>query len=83
MSKYDKLYDYLKRELEVSFSYSELEQIIGTSLPPSAFTDRTWWGNTFNPTRSQAHSWLNAGWKVHKVDLGKSITFIRYDAQSS
>ncbi|MEK3882452.1 hypothetical protein [Paenibacillus sp. PL2-23] len=82
MSKYDRLNDYLKNQIEIKLSYSELQQVIGYPLPPSAHTDRTWWGNTMNPTRTQAHAWLTAGWKVKGVDLGKSVIFIRNDVDS-
>lgn len=77
MSKYSALEDFLKQKVKVDLSYSEIESIIGSPLPDSAYTDRTWWGNTLHPTRTQAHSWLNAGWKVHSVNLGKSVTFVR------
>lgn len=77
MNKYDLLEDFLKHKVEITLSYSELESIINTELPPSAHTDRTWWANTENASRVQAHSWLNGGWKVNHVELGKSVTFIR------
>ncbi|WP_446686994.1 DUF7662 domain-containing protein [Phytohabitans kaempferiae] len=47
-------------------------------LPPSAHYLRTWWGNTVNETRVQAHAWLTASWRVESVDLArKLVTFTR------
>lgn len=77
MGKYNLLEDYFKSKVTLELTYEEIENIMKSELPASAYTDRTWWGNTQHPSRSQAHSWLNGGWKVHQVQLGKSITFIR------
>ncbi len=41
-------------------------------MPPSARKYREWWANGGH---SQANSWLNAGWQVSFIELGKSITF--------
>ncbi|WP_339309738.1 hypothetical protein NZ043_27320 [Paenibacillus sp. FSL k6-2145] len=77
MNKYDPLNEYLCSKVTLTLTYADIEYIIGSKLPESAFKDRTWWGNTTNATRVQAHSWLKAGWKVEKVNLGENITFIR------
>ncbi|MDR6776273.1 hypothetical protein UY456_23110 [Paenibacillus polymyxa] len=75
MSKYDPLENYLKG-ITVTLSYTEIEQILGSELPPTAYERDQWWANNTN-NHTQARSWLNAGWKVRTVDLGKSVTFIR------
>jgi hypothetical protein len=80
VAKYDPLTAFLKRQERdtIRMSFQRLEEIIAASLPPSARSDRTWWGNTVNRTRVQAHAWLNAGWKVDVVDLGRElVTFMR------
>jgi len=77
MSKYSGLEEYLKHKVEIILTYAEIEKIIGDKLPPSAYTDRTWWGNTTNPSRTHAQSWLNSGWKIKSVELGNKITLIR------
>jgi hypothetical protein len=72
--------DFLKRHErgEIRMSFQRLEEVLGARLPPSARYDRTWWGNTSHRTRVQAHAWLNAGWKVHTVDLTRElVTFTR------
>jgi hypothetical protein len=80
MAKYDPLTAFLHRQERdtIRMSFQRLEKIIAASLPPTARSDRTWWGNTFNRTRVQAHAWLNAGWKVDVVDLARElVTFVR------
>jgi hypothetical protein len=58
-------------------SFRRLEDIIGAPLPPSARHDRTWWGNTTNRTRVQAHAWLTAGWMVAAVNLRAELVTFR------
>jgi hypothetical protein len=80
MAKYDPLTAVLQRQERdtIRMSFQRLEEIIAASLPPTARSDRTWWNNTFNRTRVQAHAWLNAGWKVDVVDLTReTVTFMR------
>ncbi|WP_426332678.1 DUF7662 domain-containing protein [Paenibacillus silvae] len=77
MKKYDPLNEYLRSKVTLTLTYTDIENIIGSKLPDNAYKDRTWWGNTSNVTRVQAQSWLKAGWKVEKVQLGEHITFIR------
>jgi len=74
--KYHRLEEYLsnsKKQIEV-LTYDEIERILGFKLPPSAYKHRPWWANGGH---NQANSWLNAGWKVASVNLGKSIKFIK------
>ncbi len=63
---------------DVKLVFSQIEQVIGDLLPPSARRYRAWWGNDRNPRRSQAASWLEAGWEVSGVDfVDESVTFTR------
>jgi hypothetical protein len=80
MAKYDPLTTFLRRQEQstVRMSFRRLEEIIAAPLPASARYDRTWWGNTVNKTRVQAHAWLHASWKVDSVDLPRElVTFGR------
>lgn len=68
MTKYTPLESFLSKTpshlTNVVFSFAQLEQIIGKSLPPSARNARsTWWRNTRGERRPQSHAWLSAGWK--------------------
>lgn len=85
MGKYQALADWLSAQpgARIACSIAELDALVA-ELPPSARTDRTWWGNTTNRTRVQAHAWLGAGWRVEAVDLVKErVTFVRTESRRS
>jgi hypothetical protein len=79
MAKYDALADHLA-DLgtdRVTLSFDEIDAVVG-GLPPNAKADRTWWGNTTNRTRVQAHAWMGVGWRVERVSLTrKEVVFER------
>ena len=80
LSKYDPLSRYLRNrplvEREHLLSFEEIEKLLGIGLPNSARHNRPWWANTISSP--QARHWMEAGWKVGKVDLiSKRITFAR------
>jgi hypothetical protein len=57
-------------------SFSEIEAIIGSSLPPSSRRHRAWWSN--NPSNSViTFSWLNAGYRTADVDMGSERLVFR------
>jgi hypothetical protein len=59
-----------KREhVPVQLRFSDVEEIIGESLPASARKHRAWWGNESSPSHVQAVAWMGIGWKVAEVDL--------------
>lgn len=70
-NKYDPLKEYLKK-YQINLSFQMIEKIIGEKLPSSAYKFRAWWANGGH---LQANAWLDAGWKVCKVNLGKEIIF--------
>lgn len=72
MSKYDRLEHYLKECCvpEIRLSFSEIERIVGFSLPRSAYTYPMWWANGGH---TQAYAWLNAGYIVKDFDLAKRV----------
>lgn len=62
---------------QVSMTFTEVERVIGRSLPPSARgkSIRQWWANT--DTHSQAKAWLGAG-RIAKLDVEReAVTFVR------
>jgi len=79
MSKYTSLRVFLKNSKNVTevLTFQELEKILGFSLPNSARNRKEWWGNETNIKSRHTHckEWLNAGWKVDSVVLGKMVTF--------
>ncbi len=69
--KYDSLKNYLSN-FELVLSYRKIERIVGSKLPESAYKYREWWANGGH---IQAKYWLESGWKVYKVILGKEVIF--------
>ena len=66
----------LLRANRVSFSFVELEDLLGRVLPASARQHRAWWANDL--THSHARSWLDIHWKVCAVNLtAERVTFLR------
>jgi Domain of unknown function (DUF4268)/TIR domain len=80
--KYLPLGDYLaarQDEALVRLSFTDIEKIISGSLPPSAHQYREWWSNQSDTSnRPQAAAWLNAGFKVGRVDQESGwVEFVR------
>jgi hypothetical protein len=79
-SKYYPLHRFLMErdhtEPAFSMSFSDIEEIIGTPLPPGARSHRAWWGNgTWG--HSQSRSWLLAGWRAVNVEIdAETVEFI-------
>ena len=48
-------------------TFSQMERLIGVSLPPSAFCYREWWAN--DTTHVQARAWMDDGWRTRNVDM--------------
>ena len=76
MGKYDPLFCYLNScgNQQVSISYVELEKIISSELPNSAYKYVEWWDNN---SHVQSKSWRDAGYKVDNVFLGNKVIFIK------
>ena len=80
-SKYAALADWLRSQPggkdEVRLSFEEIEQIIGGSLPASAYDHRAWWAND---SQGHPHSqlWLDVGWRTNYLNrTEKVVTFVR------
>ena len=79
MSKYDRLTAYLSTLTteEWRASFAEIEEILGFSLPASAYEHPAWWANQTGGN-GQSSAWQDAGWKTEGLDLGgTSVTFVR------
>ena len=82
MGKYLPLENYLKnlKANEISFTFEEIEKIIGGKLPPSANKYSQWWEN--DKSHVQAKAWLNTGWKAvnsSEAILNLKVKFNRVD----
>lgn len=67
---------------QLTLRLSELADIIGASLPDSAFTHRPWWANQKNSkTRPQSHAWMAAGFVVEEVNQSRKNGWVRFKRQ--
>jgi len=59
MGIYDPLKEYLKTQTakSITFTFGEIEAIIGRELPRAAYDTDTWW---YSQT-----AWSEVGWKIH------------------
>jgi DNA-binding XRE family transcriptional regulator len=71
-SKYHPLQIYLReRGLdEVTLTFTQIEQVLGTPLPEGARIDASWWGNRLRSS-AQAAAWLAAGYRVKAVSIAR------------
>lgn len=83
-SKYYPLFDYLQRTGEdaVSLSFNDIETVINSSLPTSAWTRKNWWSNRDSASALQSGAWIGAGYHVQTVDLqNQTVTFQKFRAR--
>jgi len=73
--KYTPLENYLrdlpKSQREVTLRFEEIEKILKSKLPSSAYEDRRWWDHETEGNHVNTRAWANAGWKVHSLDVDK------------
>ena len=80
MASYTLLEEHLqkKSESEISFCFADIEEIIGTALPPSARKHRAWWSNSAASSNMAVHAWRNAGYRTKQVDMaGEKLIFFK------
>lgn len=80
MSKYtplEKFLTYSKTYNSVlNMSFADIEKIIGEGLPESAHQNAAWWTDADQDSHCHAKAWVNAGWKVDRVNFEKQrVTF--------
>ena len=78
--KYRKLYTHLcdLTAQEWRASFSDVETVIGDTLPPSARRHRAWWSNhSGDNILRQARAWLAAGWETADVDIDAETLLFR------
>ena len=73
--KYAPLEKYLRElpdsQQEVTLRFAQIEGILKSKLPSSAYEDRRWWESEKEGNHVNARSWSNAGWKVESLDFNK------------
>jgi len=83
-TKYGLLNRYLIRRAkytnQATLSFAGIEGIIGDNLPFGAIRNQSWWSNTQS---SQGRAWMNAGWRVHDVNLqARTVTFRKVESKT-
>ncbi len=68
--KYDPLRHHLHQSNadELTLSLAEIETILDAKLPPSARSQRAWWGNRRRGAL-QARAWLDVDYRVETIEL--------------
>ncbi len=77
-TKYHPLFEHLlfSGQGRLSMTFSEIEKVIGGSLPPSARRREEWWSNSPNG-HSQARAWMRASYRASQVDLAnETVDFV-------
>lgn len=78
-SKYSALHHHLRGRADptVQLTFAQIEDLLGSPLPPSARRGKAFWSNRAR-AGLQASAWLEAGFRVIRVDLDVgSVTFSR------
>jgi hypothetical protein len=80
--KYTPLEHYLigipVTQWEITLSFEEIEDILKTTLPASAYEDNRWWEHETEGNHVSKRAWANAGWKVDRLDVNrKRVKFVR------
>lgn len=82
-SKYYSLFQHLQSQNQgvVTLTFTEIEALMGCSLPASAHKKKNWWSNRDGPSALQAGAWVSAGYQVEFVDLmQQTVTFKTFQA---
>ncbi len=61
-------------------SFTDLEDLLGFTLPESARVHRPWWSNQRNGGHGHALAWQVAGWKTRAVDLEQETLVFERDS---
>ena len=80
--KYTPLESYLRdlpaTQRDVTLGFEQIERIIRSKLPASAYEYVQWWENEKEGNHVNARAWANAGWKVESVDFNRKLArFVR------
>jgi hypothetical protein len=63
---------------EIEMSFSEIENLLKSKLPPSARKHQAWWANDAEHGHVQAKAWLSVGWRRKRLSLTEeSLAFER------
>ncbi len=75
---YAKIAEFLSNqdENEVTLSFEKITEIIGESLPETAYRKNQWWENNEQGHPQTKHGWLDEGWRTFDVTIKtQSVSF--------
>lgn len=80
--KYSPLENYLHdlpaSQKEVQLRFAQIEEILKSKLPSSAYEDQRWWEHATEANHIRTRAWSNAGWQIESLDVKKQrVKFIR------
>jgi hypothetical protein len=80
--KYAPLENYLRdlpaSQREVTLMFEQIEGILNSKLPSSAYEDRRWWDHETEGNHVSLRAWSNAGWKIESLDVTrKRVKLVR------
>ena len=80
--KYAPLENYLRNlpasQREVTLMFEQIEGILNSKLPSSAYEDRRWWDHETEGNHVSLRAWSNAGWKIESLDVTrKRVKLVR------
>ena len=65
------LSDLPDNQREVALHFEQIEGILNSKLPSSAYEDQRWWEHEKEGNHVNARAWTNAGWKIESLDVNK------------
>jgi len=82
--KYTPLNTFLRNlaanQSEVTLRFEQIETILKSKLPSSAYEDHRWWEHETEGNHVNKRAWSNAGWKVEHLDVNaKWVKLVRVD----
>ena len=76
------LCDLPESKREVNLSFEQIEKILNSNLPASAYEDERWWLHEKEGNHVNTRAWANAGWQVDAVDPArKRVRLVRVNAR--
>lgn len=71
------LAQFPKAQERIALSFSDVERIIGASLPAAAREHRSWWANDAT-SHVQSEQWLKVSWRVVSINMSmERVVFAR------
>lgn len=54
---------------EITLTFAQIETILASRLPSSAYEDQRWWEHETEGNHVNWRAWANAGWKIEALDV--------------